>query len=788
MARKRKKRRRKKKSTVIKIGDLSTVGQKHLAGGRFSEAVKLFRRLYKESDGKQGAEQLQGAFIGRINQLRLKGMEKEALNIYENMAAIFPDSDPALHISLLIGAGKYNPAAKLYRATAGTLPRKQRRIIDEFLATRILSGQREFLSALPEDSNLRLHHPHAEHALQSYCRGEDDEVRAALQAIPFRSPYKNFCLALKGMLAFHREPQEALSYFEKIDCNSPFSRITVPYRHLIGGEDKETEKLAALDHQVIRSLEGLNKKTLGFLKSLQAQGLSPSALYRKLVSSGQCLGKNRVRRICRRLLPHVPEKLDDFNRRFGPISDRFERYHLLALGSEIDGEYYHLVEDWQTACDELISRNNSDDHLKIALIYRHIAGIMEKDRGEYSPGEIRKQLQKSLAYDADDKETWLKLVDLMSDSPAEQYRLTNRMLKQFPDDTDVLFCGVEAAVRRGAFKKASRLAATLLEIDPINPKVRRLLIKAHLGHAHKLAAQKKYELACRECVAAKAYDRADFSRGKIEICHGLLTILGGDRENGFLLLEDGATMAESPILAGFQIRLEAGLLEMPSSMIKSFNGRLKKAMKSPPDKAVLLQLVDAISRCDGKKHPALEQFHSILTPWLKKGARLALSLAELQRICETFQLRHFHNLLLVYAKGALKKYPQTPRFIFYCIYAQTNGGQKQLSNRRYNQLDEAWERAMEKGDRPTATLIDDFMIQNSPFMRGMGDKAMGKIFNEIEDSFAAHLEAGIEPTDEEIDRFFADIMDQEPAGEEIRQPKKNKKADKNNPRQLNLFP
>lgn len=790
MVRKRKKKKsRKKKSTAIKSADLPAVGQKYLSNGQFSEAIKIFRRLHEKPDGDRWSKLFRRAFIGRINQLTAKGMPKEALTIYDNLATVFPNPDHCLHIRLLANAGEFPKALETYAASAGTLTRTQKQALDELLAARLLSGSEGLLDALPEDSVLRLHYPHADRALQAYCREEDSAVQDNLQNIPFRSPYKNFRLALKGMLAFHDNRQEALSYFDQIDRDSPFLRITVPYRSLCREKNKnlQTNKLTSLDHQVIQALEGLDKNTLGFLDSLRNQVMSPPALYQKFITSGKCLGKKRLCRICRRLLPHAPDKIRDFTRRFGGITDEFNTFRLIALNMEIEDDYYDIVDTWQLACNELIKKNKPGDELKIALIYRHIADIMAQDRHEYSSGEIQEQLEKSLRYDPDDKETWLKLVDLKRNNTTKQYQLINKMLAKFPGDKDILLCGVEATIRRGAFKKASRLAMTLLEIDPINPKVRELLIDAHLSHARKLAGQNKYELACRECSQAISFDRTDLGLGRIEIIYGLITMLSGDEENGVKLLQDGESKAAHPILAHFLIRLEAGLLDMPIKRIKSFTARLKQSLKSPPDKAVLLQLVDAISKCDEKKHIALQDFHTIMTPWLKKGSRLVLSKEELLDVCRTFHRRHYHDLLLVYAKTALKSQPKNPRFTFYHIYAKTAGGRKRLGRKLYHQLDNAWEEAMNQGDKATATLIGNFLTHNSPAMSLMGENPF-QIFQEmINGEFARHLEEGTEPTEDEINRFLAKISSLGVHENEYKQPRKKKDNDTDKPTQLDLF-
>ncbi|HHD63701.1 MAG TPA: hypothetical protein ENK96_04905, partial [Desulfobulbaceae bacterium] len=702
----KKKRRRKKNSGATRGASQPAKGKKFLSTGQFSQAIKIFRRLYKETGDDQWRQPLLAAFSGRINQLTAKMMHKEALGIYQNAKLLFPHYSPGLHVFLLLKAGKINEAAQTHRKAAATLAKKQKHVIEETFAALLLSGQEsaDILTAFPDDSALLMHFPHADRALRAYSLKQDADALASLQHIPFRSPYRNFRLALKGMIVFHSRPDEAVSLFEKINHDSPFFRITLPYRQLLPGTNERTNQktFSPFDRKIIQSLTGLNGKTIILLDSLRRCGKTPSSLYQCLVTSGKCLGHKKLRKICYHLLPHAPEKFSDFLRRFGGIRDRFEACRLQALAMEIEAEYAGVAEAWEDACKELIQKKNPADNLKIALLYRHVAEVMEKYPGEYDVREIREKLQKSLQYDPDDRETCLRIFHLLQNSPAEQYRYLNEMLEQFPGDTDILLLGVEAATRRGAFKKASRLAQQLLKIDPINTRVRHLLIDAHLAHARKLSGLQKFELACRECEAAALYDRANLGRGKIEICHGLIVLLSGDEAGGMELVAVGEDKAESPLLARFRLYTEALLLGLPKKWSKSFTSRLKTELRSTLDQNGVLQIVDQIKNLEGEKEKTLQSIVSAVIPWLKKGAKLNWPRDAIRSLCHFFYHKRYHDLLSAYAEAATKKKFEDPLLLFYSIYAKTAGGKKRLTGKQYNQLNQAWNDARLSGDRESA--------------------------------------------------------------------------------------
>ncbi|MCI5136274.1 MAG: hypothetical protein D3920_14685, partial [Candidatus Electrothrix sp. AW2] len=199
MAKKRsqKKRRKSRAKSIAQfsIKELPNAGQNYLKQGKFAEAIKVFRRLVQESQDEKWMEPLRSSFQGRINQLTAKGMHKEALVIFHNMETLFPDQDPelqGLHILLLIHADQPDKARQLYEQAEDTLPKQQKQLIDETFAALLLSGNEKFVQNFPADSPLRNQFFDAQQALRCYSQGQDSEVLKHLQALPFRSPYKNF--------------------------------------------------------------------------------------------------------------------------------------------------------------------------------------------------------------------------------------------------------------------------------------------------------------------------------------------------------------------------------------------------------------------------------------------------------------------------------------------------------------------------------------------------------------------------------------------------------------------
>ena len=149
-----------------------------------------------------------------------------------------------------------------------------------------------------------------------------------------------------------------------------------------------------------------------------------------------------------------------YSKQFGELN-LFQSVRIQAQINEIDGYYPAAVEEWETALKILEQENNPQDNLKIALMCRHCVELLTReDKSFYKNWEVE-LLEKSLTYDPKDRDTYFKLMERTKGNLSKHYRIINRAIEKFPNDTEVLFKGIKAALDRGAMKKASRLAAKL---------------------------------------------------------------------------------------------------------------------------------------------------------------------------------------------------------------------------------------------------------------------------------------------------------------------------------------
>jgi len=432
---------------------------------------------------------------------------------------------------------------------------------------------------------------------------------------------------------------------------------------------------------------------------------------------------------------------------------------------------------------------------------------MNNDHPGHNQEEVVDLLEKSLKYDPHDRETYFMLIARKRHNLSQQYKVVNRALEEFPEDIAVLYVAIEAAIGRGAFKKASRIAAKLLDIDPINSRARLLLINAHLDHGRKLACNGKFNLVFKECAAAASYDRSDLSQGEIEICHGLTLLLSDDRDKGLTLHNEGIKKAGSLLLGSFHASFEARLLEMPVKWVRFFDKNLRIAVKTGPDRETLIALITKIQRCNGKKVHQLQKVRKIATTWFKKGVKLELSREDYLFICSVFHNFNYYDLLQLFGQKMNKIWPGIPLGTFYHLYGLSENGGKYLSVSQLDQLSLALQAAMDQGDTKTADLIDG-LLQAVLGWRGRADSGIGKFpdrsFEEIEEMFESgdiDLEdflnfcKGIGIIDEKYGVADDDLEDDEvfvmprqlPSGKTSKNDSRENSEGQKKPKQLDLF-
>ncbi|NOX25779.1 MAG: hypothetical protein GXP59_06655, partial [Deltaproteobacteria bacterium] len=172
--------------------------------------------------------------------------------------------------------------------------------------------------------------------------------------------------------------------------------------------------------------------------------------------------------------------------------------------------------------------------------------------------------------------------------------------------------------------------------------------------------------------------------------------------------------------------------------------------------------------------------------------------AEFQGYCDFFLSHKEYMLLKTFAAAAARIYPHKPVFVYYHVFALSEGGEKPLSENSVFRLEEAEDLAAEQDDFSLLELIDElkedyydeFYDGKMPFSRAIMEHIpAGLDVNEFLEKVAADLDDRYSDIDVENKGVPCEpgqsFMDIDIADVEACKP--DEKARKANKKQLDLF-
>jgi tetratricopeptide (TPR) repeat protein len=702
----------------LPIQELATRGNALLAAHAYKDAIEVYKNLLKREPRGDWRTPLATAYLERARQLAGKAMCREAAVLWENIPVLCGQAPhPDLYVDWLLRTGQHAKAMRAYATHAAALAEGDRGDLDSVLAVLALSGQKEVLQALPPDAPLRQHLVAAQAALQAYCQGGGEaEVRPHLQAISFRSPYRDLRQVLGALLKLDSDPTAATALLERIPPHSPYQALAEVIRACTGG--LSVPVLLALDpaqRELASTLLGLDPRQLKLLKQWSQLGDKPSdkAKFEFITGNLALFDRERARRACLALLPVYPHGLRPYTTLFGPLPP-FELHRLQALRAEWEHNLDGTLQNWRT-CANLLKADtgNPDGRLMAALILRHLVERLERVDGHDTEQRIGDYLEESLRLDPDDRDSYLKLATRhqQAGNDKEYHQWVERAVKRFPNDSQVLLAAVATATARKAHKKAAGFAARVLELDPINSKARNVLMGSHLAHTRKLIQAGKYPLAEKELDTAGRLEREHARSGLIEINRGLLAFHQERHELLRQALQEATRLIGSPLLAWLRLAVEAYRLDLEPTAFFHYLA-LPEPSHLTATRSDLLALVQIVN---GYREEGVDCLIGVLENMekpLKRAIKALDNADDLLALCECLLQVPHYELLEYAATGALKHQPQRPLFVYYQVYGRAEGDLENVKDRDYDRLEDALEQAHAAKDARTGMLIDRFLSQD----------------------------------------------------------------------------
>ena len=714
---------------------------------RFKEAVDLFKLLVRQDPRPEWKQGLAEAYEGRARTLAAKGMFKEAAMVLENTLALDGTLQvPLFYLDCLIRDGQQQKAAThalLYVGRESTLPAEARGDLEDLTASLLMVVPVRPAPAQPGASAPT--GPAAERnrwleaaatacgALEAWVAGQPTaEVEPLLGRISLRSRFRPVRLLLKALLDGPQEAERSRRLLGSIPPRSAFFSLREAVEAVLSG-DRGVDadlwlRLTPLQRRFVAEARGLPAGSAEFLaRSDEAARGGPGTLFNFLIRQS-ALPQAEIRSACLNLLPQTPDRIQQFEKAFGPLSPP-ERERIQALAAEARGEWARAERFWRNAARS-VPDSDPQAGLIRGVIYRHLAWLAERHREIEGNPESRDSspvvdyLEASYEADPDYVPGMLQLIGRYrdDDQPKDWHRLAEEAAQRFPDTSAVLQAATESAVSRKAFKKAAGFARRLLRIDPINVGVRRQMIELAIAHARKQVRSKRPDLAVKDLAAAAEWERADTPSAALRIARGLAGLQAGESAAAEALVQEGVRLAGGGVAGWFRAMVETLLMRMDkphAERVRKELGRARQA-ESPTRDAVLAVIATfgQAEEGEGVKR-ALQDLLVSMTPWLEKAAGLDWPAAEFQTVADALARFEAFGLLRDYAHAARRRDPTNRDWQFYDIAARTQGHPERMSILDENILDQLGQAATDRNDLQTAMRIRRFLEGNvgSPYGR-----------------------------------------------------------------------
>ena len=295
---------------------LAVLADVALRAERHREAAELFKELVKREPRPEWIAGLAAAYAGRAEQLAAKDMIREALALWRTRAETcgVPLLDGP-YVGWMLKSGQTAQVLALLRQGQAITPELQ----SQFAAA-VLAAPASQLDGLPADSALLRHRGPAQAALAAYAGGDPVAMDLALQAIAFRSPYRELRTLLKALSWLHSDPAQAAAVMGRLGDAGSFEPLAAALRVCLLPADEWLPALRRLDdagRALVLDVKGCPESqravVMELLQLAGADPAVPSALFDLLLRQRRTLPAATVRSLCLRLLSSVPQRRDAFN-------------------------------------------------------------------------------------------------------------------------------------------------------------------------------------------------------------------------------------------------------------------------------------------------------------------------------------------------------------------------------------------------------------------------------------------------------------------------------------------
>lgn len=601
-------------------GDLAARIQRTRAEGKYQQALDLVKQLHKAEPTPAHLELLKDTYLRRAEQLRAQNHLRDAATVVE-VASRLDDRNPDWLGKLAAEMARCGEVTRAL-ALANRLPEPARAAVFGPMADGAVQQGKAGRDALPpalqaDCDRVVLAFQHAE-------AGRDDQAKAALDGVGLRSPFLEWKVFLRGMLAFYAgDDDRARDNWSRLAADRLPARLAAPFRASIdaayrSAQSPQTQQALAQQFQSLQATPGVDpgrdlRPDFEDPQSVARAYRAAEQLYPALKLRSPKLADRLARCFYWSLKQSGPGEIPRYRRVFGSPPDDLDFHRLCALAFQESGSLDGAHDHWQKYEKEVASRAElwpgEQGTLARALIWlrmgeyassiptakqmKKLGGLARMFEGpppKLNPGPAECYARCiELAPTLLEAHQGLLRYYLLDEADAKAIGAAEALLASFPDHVETLDRLAGLYLKKDKPAEAVPLLQHATRHNPLDTDLRYRLHLAHSALARQLAAKSKFDQARPHFEAAIATSEP------MHLCSGYCQwaaceVKAGDEARGAELLAKARAHSPGELLIDYNLLVEANRLKLSNTFKTKYTKAFNAGIAGPatPDLAVAL--------------------------------------------------------------------------------------------------------------------------------------------------------------------------------------------------------
>jgi len=536
-------------------------------------------------------------------------------------------------------------------------------------------------------------------AFEHAAAGRDDAARVQLQTIGLGSPFLEWKLLLRGLLAYYAgDDARALDNWSRLTANRLPARLAAPLRFTLDPAFRAAQPANA-HADLVRRCDRIRGGALPALRALQASLSGPYELLNAFRQAETLLPTLRrdwpgaVPRVAEAFRTAIvaagqPEDLATFGRVFGapPDDPKFERLEALALEDRRQWHDAHQV--WQKY-DRTLAHVPTWSAADIARGRALVWCRMGHNAVEYSsdhrlfdrPRSFKPSAEacfrRALELGPDLRDAHEELFDLYRRAgKLDKARAAGEALvARFPDHVPTFESLADMAQDAGDRAAARENLRRALAVNPLDAHLRDRLADAHAATAREMAVAGDVAAARTELATSRAL-RDGQAAVASDALDAAIAFKAGDTTAAEELLGQTFAAGSRPIAAYFLLA-ESARLKLPAKAKRRCAAHFSAVLGEPPDARTALDLLIAyrVQVSQGDEYVGRASHESKIQKYVKAAIGTTSSEPDLDRLAYLLAALDWGRLLKAAADRGRRVAKDNPLFLYYeaLAYHQSYG-------------------------------------------------------------------------------------------------------------------